>query len=139
MGNDIMAYIQKLELFGFFSGYCLIYTIIFSLKSNNNSKAQTLLNKLTVLLPYAYALTATLYLGMVIKNISLDFSMRNFNEQFHIPYLTNLGTSCRSFLDSFFQQKNIFELIAQPCIFFLFSERYFYPVKATSRQRDHSQ
>ena len=67
MDNDIIAYIQKLELFGFFSGYCLIYTILFSLKSSSNSKVQTLLQKLIDLLPYAYALTASLYLGMVVK------------------------------------------------------------------------
>ena len=138
MGNDLMAYIQKLELFGFFSGYCLIYTIISSSKSVNNGKRHTLIQKLFILLPYAYALTATLYLGMIIKNISLNYSSANLNEQFHVPFLQMLALFCGPFLGSIFQQKKSFEFAAQPCILFLYVERYFYSIEFTTRKRGHS-
>lgn len=118
MGNDIMAYIQKLELFGFFSGYCLIYTIVSSLKNGDNGKAQTLLQKLLILLPYAYALTASLYLGMVIKNISLDFSIRNFNEQFHVPFLQILALLAVVFWLPFFSKKRVLSLLHSLVFFF---------------------
>ncbi len=118
MGNDIMAYVQKLELFGFFSGYCLIYTIVSSLKGVDNGKAHMLLQKLVILLPYAYALTATLYLGMVIKNISLDFSMRNFNDQFHLPFLQILALLAVFFWLPFFSKKTFLSLLHSLVFFF---------------------
>ncbi len=126
MGNDIMAYIQKLELFGFFSGYCLLYSVIFSFKSGNNGKAQTLFQKLVILLPYAYALTATLYLGMVIKNISLDFSMRNFNEQFHIPFLQILALLGVLFWVPFFSKKTFLSLLHSLVFFFFLLKDIFF-------------
>ena len=116
--GDLNAYIQKLELFGFFSGYCIIYTIISSLKTSNNGKAHTLVNKLFMLLPYAYALTATLYLGMVIKNISLDFSMRNFNEQFHVPFLQISALLAVLFWIPLFNRKPFFSLLHSLVFFF---------------------
>ncbi len=129
MGNDLMAYVQKLELFGFFSGYCLIYTIIFSLKSSNNSKAQTRLQKLIILLPYAYALTATLYLGMVIKNISLDFSMQNFNEQFRLPFLQILALLAVLFWIPFISKKTILSLLHSLVFFFFLLKDIFIQLK----------
>jgi hypothetical protein len=119
MGSDIIAYIQKLELFGFFSGYCLIYTIFSSLKNGNNGKGQMLLQKLVILLPYAYALSATLYLGMIIKNISLDFSIRNFNEQFHVPFLQIPALLAVFFWLPFFSKKRVLSLL-HSLIFFFF-------------------
>lgn len=118
MGNDLMAYIQKLELFGFFSGYCLIYTIISSSKSVNNGKRHTLIQKLFILLPYAYALTATLYLGMIIKNISLNYSSANLNEQFHVPFLQMLALFAVLFWVPFFSKKKVLSLLHSLVFFF---------------------
>ena len=129
MGNDIIAYIQKLELFGFFSGYCLIYTILFSLKSSSNSKVQTLLQKLIDLLPYAYALTASLYLGMVVKNISPGFSVRNLNAQFRLPYLQVIGLSGVFFWIPYFGKKPILSLIHSLVFFFFLLRDVFIQLK----------
>jgi hypothetical protein len=125
MGNDIIIYIQKLELFGFFSGYCLIYTLIYFLKGENNSKPNLLINKLVTLLPYAYALTATLYLGMVIKNISLDFSIRNFQDQFQIPFLETWALLAVLFWIPLFNKKTVFSLI-HSLVFFGFLVQDFF-------------
>jgi len=118
MGNDLMAYIQKLELFGFFSGYCLIYTIISSLKNVNNGKGHTLIQKLFILLPYAYALTGTLYLGMIIKNISLNYSSLNLNEQFHVPFLQIFALLAVLFWVPFLSKKKILSLLHSLVFFF---------------------
>lgn len=119
MGNDIIAYIQKLELFGFFPGYCVIYAILFSLKTANTGKAQTLLKKITLLLPYSYALVATLYLGMVLKNISPDFSMKNVDAQFQLPFLQIFGLVAVLFWIPLFSKKPIFSLL-HSLLFFSF-------------------
>jgi len=119
MGNDLMAYIQKLELFGFFSGYCLIYTIISTLKNVNNGNGHTLFQRLVILLPYAYALTATLYLGMIIKNISLNYSSPNLNEQFHLSFLQILALLAVLFWVPFFSKKKVLSLLHSLVFFFL--------------------
>lgn len=118
MGNEIMAYIQKLELLGFFSGYCLIYTIIFSLKAENNNKAQTLLKKLAILLPYSYALVATLYFGMVVKDFSLDFSVRNMYAQFQLPFLQIFALLGILFWIPLFSKKPVWSLLHSLLFFF---------------------
>lgn len=120
-----MAYIQKLELFGFFSGYCLIYSLITSLKKENNSKGQTLLRKIIFLLPYGYALTATLYAGMVIKNISLDVSMRNLHEQFHIPFLQIFALLAILFWIPFLSRKTVISLLHSAVFFFFLLREIF--------------
>jgi len=125
MGNDIITYIQKLELFAFFSGYCLIYTLIFFIKGDNNNKPKLLINRLAILLPYAYALTATLYLGMVIKNISLDFSIRNFKDQFQIPFMQIWALLAVLFWIPLFNKKTIFSLI-HSLVFFGFLVQEFF-------------
>lgn len=125
MGSDIMAYIQKLELFGFFSGYCLIYSLILFLKGENNNKPKPFLQKLVVLLPYAYALTATLYLGMVIKNISLDFSIRNFQDQFQVPFLEIWALLAILFWIPLFSKKTIFSLLHSLVFFFFLLQDFF--------------
>ncbi|HSN08596.1 MAG TPA: hypothetical protein VLS85_06140 [Hanamia sp.] len=125
MGNDIIIYIQKLELFGFFSGYCLIYTLVYFLKGDNNNKPKSLINRLATLLPYAYALTATLYLGMVIKNISLDFSIRNFQDQFQVPFLEIWALLAVLFWIPLFNKKTVFSLI-HSLVFFAFLVQDFF-------------
>lgn len=118
MGNDLMAYIQKLELFGFFSGYCLIYTVISSLKTTNNGNGHTLMQKLAIVLPYAYALTSTLYLGMIIKNISLNYSSPNLKEQFHVPFLQMLALFAVLFWVPFFSKKKVLSFLHSLVFFF---------------------
>ena len=125
MANDIITYIQKLELFGFFSGYCLIYTLIYFLKGENNSKPKLLINRLATLLPYAYALTATLYLGMFIKNISLDFSIQNFQDQFRVPFLEIWALLAVFFWIPLFNKKTVFSLI-HSLVFFGFLVHEFF-------------
>lgn len=117
--GDLMAYIQKLELFGFFSGYCLLYTLILSFQKPSNSKAQTLLQKVGNLLPYAYALTATLYAAMILKNISLNISVRNFKEQFQLPYLQIIALLALLFWIPFFSKRKMLSLL-HSLVFFIY-------------------
>jgi hypothetical protein len=125
MGNDITVYIQKLELFGFFSGYCLIYSLILFIRGENNNKAKPFLQKLVILLPYAYALMATLYLGMIIKNISLDLSIRNFKDQFQIPFLEIWALLAVLFWIPLFSKKTVFSLLHSLVFFFFLLQDFF--------------
>ena len=85
--NNFFAYLQLLELMAFFSGFPLVYSIalVFSEKISARNKKLNLRR----LLPYAYALVGTLYLGYQLKNIYPDYSVENFKNTFLHPYLIN--------------------------------------------------
>ena len=68
MGNNFFAYLQQLELMAFFSGYPLLYAIILFFAGNKQPK-NNFKNRMVSVLPYAYALIGTLYLGSSIKKI----------------------------------------------------------------------
>ncbi|MGN6539679.1 MAG: hypothetical protein ACTHKY_02605, partial [Ginsengibacter sp.] len=65
MGNSFFKYVQQLELFGFFSGYSLIFVLILFWTGDkplqNNFK-----KRLLSVIPYSYALIGTLYIGLLM-------------------------------------------------------------------------
>ncbi len=71
-----------------------------------------------MLLPYAYALIGTLYLGMVLKNLSLGFSIRNLYAQFQVPFLQIFALLAVLFWIPLFSKKTVFSLIHSLVIFF---------------------
>lgn len=75
MNDDFFKYLGQLELLGFFSGYPLLYAFITALFANKKIGNEKI--RIASLLPLAYALTGTLYLGLQLKNLSPDFSFSN--------------------------------------------------------------
>jgi hypothetical protein len=86
MSNSFFAYLQQLELLAFFSGYPLVYAIITyfagTKRSTNNFKA-----RMVSILPYAYALIGTLYLGLQLKKIYFNYSSENIKHMMDAPWL----------------------------------------------------
>jgi hypothetical protein len=87
MGNSFFKYVQQLELFGFFSGYSLLYAIIIvfagdKLSENNFKK------RLISILPFSYALIGALFLGLQIKNFYESHLTGNFLQNIYNPFLT---------------------------------------------------
>ena len=76
MGNDFLTYITRLETMAFFAGYPMVYAFIYSLTNRSYYKSKTFINVLTQLLPYAYALAGSLYLGLLLKNMYPDYSLK---------------------------------------------------------------
>lgn len=92
MINDSLSiYISHLQLLSFFAGYPFIYALVKYMASDRGKKMPLLNKKWIELLPFAYALTGTLFLGLILKNISPDFSGKNITEQFQSPYLEIWG------------------------------------------------
>jgi hypothetical protein len=87
MDNSFFAYLQQLELMAFFSGYPLIYavTLFFAgdQKAGSNSRG-----RMVRLLPFAYALVGTLYLGLQVRNLYPDYLIENIKLSIQHPYLT---------------------------------------------------
>ncbi|MDP4284745.1 MAG: hypothetical protein Q8891_09990 [Bacteroidota bacterium] len=119
MGNNFETYIQKLELIGFFAGYAIVYALVHFIKGEQRKKTSSFINCLPKLLPYAYALTGTLFLGMVLKNISIDLSLQNIVEQFQNPYLKIWGLLSVLFWIPALSKKPVYSLFHSLVFFFL--------------------
>ncbi len=90
MGSNIFSDIQQLEVLAFFSGYPLIYFLVRILTRNTllkNSKRAELIS----ILPFAYALTGTLYLGLQLKNIYPDYTIENIKHRVQQPWFQIWG------------------------------------------------
>jgi hypothetical protein len=82
MNETISSYLRELELITFFAGYPLFYVLISAISERplikNLSKA-----RIISLLPYSYALIATLYLGLQLNT----YFAGTTNEQLQIPII----------------------------------------------------
>lgn len=119
MYGDLMYYIGRLELIAFFSGYPLIYALVYVVTEKKRKAGNSSANKLVSLLPYAYALTGTLFLGLILKDMSPDYSFKNFTGQFQKPYLKSWGLISLIFWIPVFSKRPFFSLVHSLVFFFL--------------------
>lgn len=102
----------------FFAGYPLIYTIVFFITGKKADSKGSFANRLVKLLPYAYALSATLFLGLIIRNIYPDYSLKNISEQFQNSYLRIFGLLAILFWIPALHRKPILSLLHSLVFFF---------------------
>jgi hypothetical protein len=131
MGNDLFSYIARLELIAFFSGYPLIYLVVMAWAGKKNPSSTALSYTLVKSLPHAYALTGTIYLGLLLKDLSPDYSLKNITEQLQPYYLKIWGLLSLLFWIPFFSKKNIYSLL-HSLLFFLLIIRDLYNYLASS-------
>lgn len=86
MNQDFFQYLEKLELLAFFSGYPLWYAIVkaFSGQRSTETKDRRISGKI---LPYTYALTATLYAGFCADKLYPDWSFTSWKLLFSHTWL----------------------------------------------------
>ena len=82
MGNSFFYYIERIELISFFAGYPLIYAFIHLLVSLQKPEQTIVKHTWVILLPYAYALTGSLFIGFVIDNMNGNYAKENVIAQF---------------------------------------------------------
>ena len=117
MGNNFFAYLHRLELIAFFSGYPLIYTITFFIAGtqfNNNFKS-----RIVPLLPFAYALVGTCYLALQLKKLYPGYSVENIAHINQQPYLMIWGLLSILFWIPAFAKKTVLSLLHSLVFFFL--------------------
>ncbi len=125
MGNELLAYFERLELMTFFTGYPLIYALVQVLAGNGAKKGNYFLNKLIALRPLAYALSGTLFLGLILKDLYPDYSFKNIADQFHLPFLKIWGVLSLLFWLPVFNKKPFYSLL-HSLVFFFFLARDLY-------------
>lgn len=116
MGTEFFFYVERLELMAFFSGYPLLYALVNVLAAQQ--KPGHFLVSLKMLLPYAYALTGVLFLGLVLKNMYPDYSLANISAQFKNSWLRVWGLLALLFFIPFFAKKPVLSLLHSLVFFF---------------------
>jgi hypothetical protein len=87
MGNNFFNYLQQLELMAFFSGFPLVYALVFFIAGSKQTR-RGIKARMADVLPFAYALVGTLYLGSQLKNLYPDYSIENIRMSIQNPWLT---------------------------------------------------
>jgi hypothetical protein len=118
MDNSFFAYLQQLELIGFFSGYPLLYAVTLFIAGNQIIKNK-FKSRFVSLLPFAYALVGTLYLGLQLKNLYPHYSFENISLSIQHPWLTGWALLSVFFWVPFLAKKKVFSLLHSLVFFFL--------------------
>lgn len=118
MDNSFFAYLQQLEMLVFFSGYPLVYLLMNSIGSMKAVQEKTKKRILSVL-PYAYALAGTLFLGFELKNAFPDFAIGNILQRIQNPFLFCWGLLSLLFWIPLFSRIRVLSFLHSLIFFFL--------------------
>jgi hypothetical protein len=121
MGNSFFEYLQQLELLAFFSGYPLLYAVILFFAGNKQPK-NNFKRRMVLALPFAYALTGTLYLGLQLKKLYFSYTAGNVKQIMLHPYLIVWGLLSILFWIPALSKKKELSLI-HSLVFFFFLVR----------------
>lgn len=133
MDDSFFIYIERLELLLFFSGYPLIYLLIFVIAETNFAK-KIFQKNISTLLPYAYALVGVLYLGFLLKSFYPDYSFNHISTSTKIPALKIWSLLSILFFIPLFAKKSVYSLLHSfVFIFFILRDLYFYVFKTLDK------
>ncbi|MBS1526621.1 MAG: hypothetical protein JST19_13275 [Bacteroidetes bacterium] len=118
MDDSFFKYLEQLELLAFFSGYSLIYTTAIFISGNLRSKTNFISRRIK-LLPFAYALVGTLYLGFELKKIYPVYSFENVGHHIHLHWLVAWGLLSVLFWIPALSKRKALSLIHSLVFFFL--------------------
>ena len=116
--NNFFAYVQQVELMTFFSGYTLLYAIINVIAGDKESGNYFKKNIISVL-PLSYALICSLYLGLFLKNLYVNYSAGNVNLVIYHPYLVTWAFLAILFWIPLFRKKVVLTFLHSVVFFFI--------------------
>lgn len=117
MDNSFFDYLQKLELFAFFSGYPLVYAVVSFI--GNKNRLKTISKKgIDSLLPIGYALIGILFLGFQLKKLFPDYSLHNIVQTMQPPFLIVWGLFSILFFLPALNKKPVLSLVHSLVFFF---------------------
>ena len=129
MNDTFFSYLHRLESIAFFSGYPLIYTIVFFITGNKPSKNKVK-GKIFSLLPFSYALVGTLYLGLQLKNMYMDRSAESIDYLVQQPWLVGWGILAMIFWIPALAKKPVLSLLHSFVFFFFLLKDLFFQLPA---------
>lgn len=135
MGNNFFTYIQHLEMMAFFSGYPLIYYLLRLISRNASFKNNPGAGMIS-LLPFAYAVVGTLYLGLQLSNLYPDYTIENIKHRIQQPGLLIWGLLSLLFWIPAFSKRQILSVLHSLVFFFLIVKDLFFYFTGQIRDRD---
>jgi hypothetical protein len=130
MDDSFFTYLQQLELIAFFSGYPLLYALIQFIAGNKKQKNVN--GRVPGSLPFAYALTGTLYLAFQLKNLYPDYSIVHIKQMVYLPWLMSWAVLAILFWIPALGKRTYFTLIHSLVFLFLFLRDLFMPLGVTN-------
>lgn len=118
MGNSFFKYLQQLELFGFFSGYSLLFVLIL-FWAGDKPLQSNFKKRLLSVLPYSYALVGTLYIALLMKNLYESHMIGNLFTNIYNPFLTAWALLSILFWIPAIGKKHFLSLLHNLVFFFL--------------------
>jgi hypothetical protein len=131
MGNNFFSYIRQLELLAFFSGYPLVYCLVRILFPNPFIRKGREI-KIVSILPFAYALTGTLYLGLLLKNIYPGYTLDNIKNRIQQPWLVLWGLLSILFWIPAISRKKMLSILHSLVFFFFIVRDLFFQLMGFS-------
>jgi len=124
MDNSFFAYLQQLEMMAFFSGYPLLYALVIVAAGKKTGK-NSFGDKAIAVLPYAYALVGTLFLGFQLKKLYPDYSFEHIKSTIQMPWLLLWGLLSVLFWIPAIGKKKVLCLIHSFVFFFFLAKDLF--------------
>lgn len=110
MDQSFFQYLEQLELIGFFSGYPIVYLLVYVLTAAKK-KYSTGSERRVFLLPVAYALVGLLFIGYEIKKIMDESGIETMMTQLKGRYLLIWGLSSVLFFIPFLRKKPVWSFL----------------------------
>jgi len=134
MDHSIFVYVQQLAMLAFFSGYPLVYYLIRYVNRNTSLKNVRGVGILSIL-PFAYALTGTLYLGLQVKNLYPDYTIENLRHRIQQPYLVIWAFMSILFWIPALSKRQILSVLHSLVFFFIILKDLFFQLTGTVSDR----
>jgi hypothetical protein len=135
MDENFFGYLSRLEMLAFFSGYPLVYFVILALAGKETARTP-MKRRLVSLLPLSYALTGTLFLGLLIRNLYPDYSMAHVKESFRLPLLTAWALCSIFFWLPFFRNKPVISILHSGVFFFLIAKDFYLQLTSSNPDKN---
>ena len=130
MGNEMITYLQQLEILAFFSGYPLIYAIAATIKSTARS-GNSIKRRMFTLLPFAYAISGILYAGLQLRNLCPDLSYDHISSEIQIPFYAIWGFTSILFFLPALNKKPFISLLHSSIFFYLMAKNYYLEISGS--------
>ena len=124
MPDSLFTYAEWIELESFFSGYLLVYAIIYLFAANREARNFSK-TRLLPKLPLAYACMGTLYFGLQMKNMYPDYTMNHFAGSTQLLYLKIWGLLSILFWIPALRKKPVYSLLHSLVFFFLLVKSFY--------------
>ena len=131
MDNSFFAYLEQLEVMVFFSGYPLLYAVTIFIAADHQLK-RNFSRRIVRLLPFAYALVGTLYLGLQLKNLYPDYSVEKIKGSFQQPWLMSWALLSVVFWIPSLGKKPVFSLVHSLVLFFFLAIELFVQLSSSA-------